>query len=105
MALEEIASACASTAVIMSVNNSLVCGPLNAFGTDEQKKKYLTPLAQGKKLGCFALSEPGYGSDPAGLQVQAKPVEGGYKLKGTKNWITNGKKLILRLFLQQLIRH
>ena len=92
IAIEEIASACASTAVIMSVNNSLVCAPILAFGNDNQKEKYLKPLAQGKKLGCFALSEPGHGSDPAGLQCQAIPVEGGYKIRGTKNWITNGKE-------------
>ncbi|MGK5087667.1 acyl-CoA dehydrogenase family protein [Bdellovibrionota bacterium FG-2] len=92
MALEEVAAACASTAVIMSVNNSLVCYPIQAFGNDDQKKKFLTPLAQGKKLGCFALSEPGHGSDPAGLQCMATKVEGGYKLKGAKNWITNGKE-------------
>jgi len=92
MAMEEIASACASTAVIMSVNNSLVCYPILAFGNDVQKEKYLKPLAQGKKLGCFALSEPGHGSDPAGLQCQAIEVDGGYKIRGTKNWITNGKE-------------
>lgn len=92
MALEEIAAACASTAVIMSVNNSLVCAPIEHFGTDEQKKKFLTPLARGEKLGCFALSEPGHGSDPAGLKLQAKKVEGGYVLKGSKNWITNGRE-------------
>jgi butyryl-CoA dehydrogenase len=92
MALETVAAACASTAVIMSVNNSLVCWPINAYGTDEQKKKFLTPLAKGEKLGCFALSEPGHGSDPAGLKLSAKKVSGGYKLSGTKNWITNGKE-------------
>jgi butyryl-CoA dehydrogenase len=92
MALEEISAACASTGVIMSVNNSLVCYPLNQYGSDEQKKKWLTPLAQGKKLGCFALSEPGHGSDPAGLKLQATRVEGGYRLRGTKNWITNGRE-------------
>jgi butyryl-CoA dehydrogenase len=92
MAMEEIASACASTAVIMSVNNSLVCAPILMFGNDEQKEKYLKPLAQGEKLGCFALSEPGHGSDPAGLKLSAKKVKGGYQLKGTKNWITNGKE-------------
>jgi len=92
MAMEEIAAACASTAVIMSVNNSLVCYPILAFGNDEQKKKYLTPLAKGEKLGCFALSEPGHGSDPAGLKCHAVKVQGGYKVKGTKNWITNGKE-------------
>lgn len=92
MALETVSAACASTGVIMSVNNSLVCYPLQAFGSDEQKKSVLTPLALGEKLGCFALSEPGHGSDPAGLQCQAKKVDGGYQIKGTKNWITNGKE-------------
>lgn len=92
MALEEISAACASTGVIMSVNNSLVCYPIDAYGTDAQKEKWLKPLAQGKKLGCFALSEPGHGSDPAGLKLQATRVEGGYRLKGSKNWITNGKE-------------
>jgi butyryl-CoA dehydrogenase len=92
MCMEEIAAACASTAVIMSVNNSLVCGPLKEFGTDEQKKTFLAPLARGEKLGCFALSEPGAGSDPAGLKVTATPVDGGFKINGTKNWITNGKE-------------
>jgi butyryl-CoA dehydrogenase len=92
MAMEEIAAACASTAVIMSVNNSLVCWPIDHFGTDAQKEKFLRPLASGQKLGCFALSEPGYGSDPAGLQCHAKKVPGGYQIHGTKNWITNGRE-------------
>ncbi len=92
MAMEEIASACASTAVVMSVNNSLVCWPLEAFGSDNIKKNILTPLAKGEKLGCFALSEPGHGSDPAGLKLSAKKVEGGYILRGSKNWITNGRE-------------
>ncbi|MBI2712523.1 MAG: acyl-CoA dehydrogenase family protein [Bdellovibrio sp.] len=92
MCMEEIAAECASTAVIMSVNNSLVCAPILAFGTDEQKKRFLTPLAKGEKLGCFALSEPGHGSDPGGLECLATPVDGGFKIRGTKNWITNGKE-------------
>jgi len=92
MAMEEVAAACASTAVVMSVNNSLVCAPLLAFGSDAQKAKYLTPLAGGEKLGCFALSEPGYGSDPAGLKCHAAKIDGGYKINGTKNWITNGRE-------------
>lgn len=92
MALEEIAAACASTAVIVSVNNSLVCHPIAKYGTEEQKKKYLTPLARGEKLGCFALSEPGHGSDPGGLKCEAKKVDGGYLINGSKNWITNGKE-------------
>lgn len=92
MCMEEISAACASTGVIMSVNNSLVCWPIEAFGTTEQKKKWLTPLARGEKLGCFALSEPGAGSDPGGLKLTATKVDGGYKLRGTKNWITNGRE-------------
>jgi butyryl-CoA dehydrogenase len=92
MAMEEVSAACASTGVIMSVNNSLVCAPLEKFGTDDQKKKFLAPLARGEKLGCFALSEPGAGSDPAGLKVTYKKVSGGFQIRGTKNWITNGKE-------------
>lgn len=92
MAMEEVSAACASTGVIMSVNNSLVCAPINKFGNDEQKKKFLTPLARGEKLGCFALSEPGHGSDPAGLKLLARKAEGGYVLNGSKNWITNGRE-------------
>ncbi|HTL10970.1 MAG TPA: acyl-CoA dehydrogenase family protein [Bdellovibrionota bacterium] len=97
MAMEEVSAGCASTGVVMSVNNSLVCAPILKFGTAEQKEKFLKPLAQGKKLGCFALSEPGHGSDPAGLECMATPVQGGYKIKGTKNWITNGKEADLCL--------
>ena len=92
MAMEAISSACASSGVIMSVNNSLVCYPIQAFGTDAQKEKFLKPLASGQKLGCFALSEPGYGSDPAGLKCKAEKVPGGYKINGSKNWITNGRE-------------
>lgn len=92
MAMEAISAACASTGVIMSVNNSLVCYPIQAFGNDAQKEKYLKPLAKGEKLGCFALSEPGHGSDPAGLKCRATKVDGGYKINGSKNWITNGRE-------------
>jgi butyryl-CoA dehydrogenase len=92
MAMEEVSAACASTGVIMSVNNSLACAPILDWGNDLQKEKYLKPMAQGKKLGCFALSEPGHGSDPGGLKCRATPVEGGYKISGSKNWITNGKE-------------
>jgi butyryl-CoA dehydrogenase len=108
MCMEEVAAACASTAVIMSVNNSLVCSPILEFGTEEQKKTFLTPLARGEKLGCFALSEPGYGSDPAGLKCQATKVPGGYKIKGTKNWITNGKEAdycVLFATVDKTLRH
>jgi butyryl-CoA dehydrogenase len=92
MAMEEVSAACASSGVIMSVNNSLTCWPIDAYGTDAQKEKWLKPLAKGEKLGAFALSEPGHGSDPAGLKLTATKVDGGYKLNGSKNWITNGKE-------------
>ncbi len=92
MAMEEVSAACASSGVIMSVNNSLTCWPIDAYGTDAQKEKWLKPLAKGEKLGAFALSEPGHGSDPAGLKLTASKVDGGYKLNGSKNWITNGKE-------------
>jgi butyryl-CoA dehydrogenase len=90
LAMEEIARACASTAVIMSVNNSLVCDPLHRFGTEAQKQEWLAPLASGKLLGCFALSEPEAGSDAAAQKTTATPDGGGWILQGTKNWITNG---------------
>ena len=92
MSMEAISAACASTGVIMSVNNSLVCYPISAYGNDAQKEKFLRPLATGQKLGCFALSEPGHGSDPAGLKCRAEKVSGGYKINGSKNWITNGRE-------------
>ena len=90
LAMEEISRACASTGVIMSVNNSLVCDPINRFGTDGQKQEWLTPLASGKLLGCFALSEPEAGSDAAAQKTTAIKDGDGFVLQGTKNWITNG---------------
>src|SRR5438067_6732044 len=72
LAMEEISRACASTGVIMSVNNSLVCDPLVKFATDEQKREWLVPLASGRKLGCFALSEPEAGSDAAAQKTIAR---------------------------------
>jgi len=90
LAMEEIARACASTAVIMSVNNSLVCDPIYRFGTEEQKQKWLVPLAQGKLLGCFALSEPEAGSDAAAQKTTAVKDGTDWVINGTKNWITNG---------------
>lgn len=90
LALEEIAVACASTAVTMSVNNSLYCGLILKHGTEDQKKKYLTPYARGEKLGAYALSEPGTGSDAANQKTTAKKVGGKYVLNGRKNFITNG---------------
>jgi len=91
LAMEEVSRACASTGVIMSVNNSLVCDPIYRFGTDAQKKEWLTPLAAGKLLGCFALSEPEAGSDAAAQKTVAeKQGDGTWLINGTKNWITNG---------------
>ncbi len=90
IAIEEIARYCASTAVIMSVNNSLVCDPIYKFGTDLQKKKFLVPLARGEKLGCFCLSEPGAGSDAAAQRTVATKKGNEWILNGTKNFITNG---------------
>ena len=90
IAMEEICRACASTGVIMSVNNSLVCDPILTFGTAEQKERWLKPLAAGELLGCFALSEPGTGSDAAAQTCMIRPDGDGYVVNGTKNWITNG---------------
>ena len=91
VAMEEISRGCASTGVIMSVNNSLVCDPLWKFGKEEQKQEWLRPLASGEKLGCFALSEPEAGSDAGAQRTTAVEDEGGqYLLNGTKNFITNG---------------
>jgi butyryl-CoA dehydrogenase len=90
LAMEEVCRACASTGVIMSVNNSLVCDPIYRFGTDGQKKEWLTPLASGKLLGCFALSEPEAGSDAAAQKTTAVKDGDSWVINGTKNWITNG---------------
>ncbi len=90
LALEEVSVACASTAVTMSVNNSLYCGPITKFGTDAQKEKYLRPFATGEKLGAYALSEPGTGSDAANQQTTAVKKGDKYILNGRKNFITNG---------------
>ena len=90
LAMEEISKVDASTSVCMSVNNSLVCYGLEAFGSDEQKEKYLTPLARGEKIGAFCLSEPEAGSDATSQRTTAIDMGDYYLLNGTKNWITNG---------------
>jgi len=90
LAVEEISRVDASCGVIMSVNNSLVCYGINEFGTEEQKEKFLTPLASGKKLGAFALSEPEAGSDATNQRTLAVRDGDCYVLNGIKNWITNG---------------
>jgi alkylation response protein AidB-like acyl-CoA dehydrogenase len=89
VALEEICYADASVGVTMSVNNSLTCWPILAFGTEAQKMKYLPELATGQKLGCYGLTEPDAGSDAGSQRTKAVPVEGGYRITGNKIWITN----------------
>lgn len=91
LALEEISKVDASVGVIMSVNNSLVCYGINQWGTDEQKERFLRPLASGEKLGCFCLSEPEAGSDATQQKTEAIKDGDHYILNGIKNWITNGK--------------
>ncbi len=88
--IEELSRASASVGVIVSVNNSLSCFPINNFGTEEQKKKYLTPLARGEKLGAYALTEPSAGSDPASMKSTVTKEGDHYILKGSKTFITNG---------------
>jgi alkylation response protein AidB-like acyl-CoA dehydrogenase len=106
LAMEEISKWDASTSVVMSVNNSLVCFGLEAYGTEEQKVKYLTPLAQGKKdgqlfIGAFMLSEPEAGSDATSQRTTAEDKGDYYLLNGTKNWITNGGSASVYLVMAQ----
>jgi alkylation response protein AidB-like acyl-CoA dehydrogenase len=106
LAMEEISKVDASTSVCMSVNNSLVCWGLNTFGNEEQKQKYLTPLAQGKKegelyLGAFLLSEPEAGSDATSQKTTAEDKGDHYLINGTKNWITNGSTASVYLVIAQ----
>jgi alkylation response protein AidB-like acyl-CoA dehydrogenase len=90
LALIEVSKACSSTGVIMSVNNSLYCFPVMAYGNEEQKKKYLYPCASGEKLGCYGLTEAGAGSDPAGLLTTAVKDGDNWVINGEKKFITNG---------------
>lgn len=90
LAMAEISKACASTAVIMSVNNSLYCFPLNTFASHEQKVKYLVPVARGKAIGCYALTEAGAGSDPASMRTTAELSGDSWVINGEKKFITNG---------------
>ncbi|MBM4379416.1 MAG: acyl-CoA dehydrogenase family protein, partial [Deltaproteobacteria bacterium] len=92
LAMEEVSRGCASTGVIMSVNNSLYCDPIMKFGTDAQKAEFLVPFAKGEKLGCFGLTEPEIGSDAASLKTTAVRQGEHWVLNGSKNWITNGPK-------------
>jgi alkylation response protein AidB-like acyl-CoA dehydrogenase len=90
IAMEEISKVDASTSVCMSVNNSLVCYGIQAYGSEEQKEKFLKPLASGEKIGAFCLSEPEAGSDATSQRTTAVDMGDYYLLNGTKNWITNG---------------
>lgn len=106
LAMEEISKIDASVSVCMSVNNSLVCWGLEAFGTEEQKQKYLVSLAQGKKdgelfIGAFLLSEPEAGSDATSQRTTAEDKGDHYLLNGTKNWITNGSTASVYLVMAQ----
>ena len=101
LAMEEISKVDASTSVCMSVNNSLVCWGLETFGTEEQKQKYLIPLAKGEKIGAFCLSEPEAGSDATSQRTTAIDKGDHYLLNGTKNWITNGSSASIYLVIAQ----
>lgn len=101
LAMEEISKVDASTSVVMSVNNSLVCWGLETFGTEQQKEKYLKPLASGEILGAFCLSEPEAGSDATSQQTTAIDKGDYYLLNGTKNWITNGNTASVYLVIAQ----
>ncbi len=109
LAIEEISKVDASTAVCMSVNNSLVCWGIETFGTEDQKQKYLTPLAQGKKddelyIGAFLLSEPEAGSDATSQHTTAEDMGDYYLVNGTKNWITNGSSASVYVVMAQTDR-
>ena len=101
LAMEEISKVDASTSGCMSVNNSLVCWGIEKFGTEEQKQKYLVPLATGEKIGAFCLSEPEAGSDATSQQTTAIDMGDHYLLNGTKNWITNGSSASIYLVVAQ----
>ncbi len=92
LAMEEVARACASTAAIMSVNNSLVCDPILRYGTEEQKRRYLPVLASGREIGCYCLTEPQAGSDAASLQATARLDGDRWVLNGTKAFVTNARE-------------
>ena len=101
LAIEELSKVDASCSVVMSVNNSLVCWGLETFGTEEQKEKYLKPLAIGEIIGAFCLSEPEAGSDATSQQTTAIDKGDHYLLNGTKNWITNGNSASVYLVIAQ----
>ena len=101
LVMEELSKVDASSSVIVSVNNSLVCWGLETYGTEEQKQKYLTRLATGEIIGAFCLSEPEAGSDATSQKTTAKDMGDHYVLNGTKNWITNGGSAEVYLVMAQ----
>ncbi len=101
LAMEELSKVDASASVVVSVNNSLVCWGLETYGTEEQKQKYLVPLASGQVHGAFLLSEPEAGSDATSQRTTAIDKGDHYILNGTKNWITNGKSGTYYLVIAQ----
>ncbi len=101
LVMEELSKIDASASVIVSVNNSLVCWGLEAFGSEEQKQNYLLPLAKGDKIGAFCLSEPEAGSDATSQKTTAIDKGDHYVLNGTKNWITNGGTASIYLVIAQ----
>ncbi|MEO5584694.1 MAG: acyl-CoA dehydrogenase family protein, partial [Flavobacteriales bacterium] len=101
LAMEEISKVDASCSVVMSVNNSLVCWGLEEFANEEQKQKYLVPLAKGEVIGAFCLSEPEAGSDATSQRTTAIDMGDHYLLNGTKNWITNGGTATTYLVMAQ----
>lgn len=101
LVMEELSKIDASSSVIVSVNNSLVCWGLETFGTEEQKQKYLTKLSTGEIIGAFCLSEPEAGSDATSQKTTAKDMGDHYILNGTKNWITNGSSAEVYLVIAQ----
>ena len=101
LAMEELSKIDASASVCVSVNNSLVCWGLEAYGTEEQKEKFLAPLARGEKIGAFCLSEPEAGSDATSQRTTAIDMGDHYLLNGTKNWITNGGSASIYLVMAQ----
>ncbi len=101
LAIRELAAVCPSTAITVSVTNSVFCGPLINFGNDEQKRAYLEPSAAGQFIGGFALTEPGTGSDASALQAKAVKTDGGWICNGVKSWVTNG--LVGKAFVVLLV--
>jgi len=97
--LEEIGKGCGSTGLIVAAHLGLACGPLNLFGTDAQKQRWLAPMAQGKMLGCLGLTEPAAGSDLRGVRTTAARASDGWIINGSKMWLTNGAEAGVAILL------